>query len=79
MIEVISVVITPKEKTKSTYLAREKVRIFSKEELVLTSKGLLALTHGSKMNRDNKSTSLKSFKRFKENQLPSQDFTILLK
>lgn len=79
MIEVVNGIVKPKDKAKSRHLAREKVRIFSKEELVLTSKGLLALTHGSKMNRDNKSTSLKSFKRFKENRIPSQDFTILLK
>ena len=69
MTEVISGVVTPKGKTKSNPIARQKVRTLSKsvvssslsqchyQEGVFTPKGLPASKHGSKMNRDNKSAS----------------------
>ena len=57
MTGLISGVVTPKDKTKSNPLAREKVRILSKSVVVFTPKRLPASKHGCKINRDNKSTS----------------------
>ena len=70
MTGVISGVVTPKDKTKSNPLARQKVRTLSKSVIsfysfpVSLSGGSFhsqretSIKHGSKMSRDNKSASL---------------------
>ena len=70
MTEVISGVVTPRDKTKSNPLARLKLRIFSisvvsfyslsqchYDEEVYTPNEVSASKHGSKINRGNKSAS----------------------